>query len=109
MSPERRDEFHAWYEGEKALGQPFDMQEELLSYCISDVDILRRCCIQFRELFMSITSRNQDDEGVDPFKNCITIASACNLVFRRNFLTPETIAILPPEDTPHLTFSLTKH
>ena len=32
----------------------------------------------------------------DPFAKCISIASACNLVFRKNFLQPETIAIIPP-------------
>lgn len=33
--------------------------------------------------------------GIDPFENCITIASACNLVYRTLFLSPETIGIIP--------------
>ena len=73
----------------------FDLQEELLAY-ISDVDILKRCCVQFRELFMQVTSTGPGECGVDPFQKCITIASACNLVFRRNFLAKDTIAVLPP-------------
>ncbi|XP_031552434.1 uncharacterized protein LOC116289627 [Actinia tenebrosa] len=44
---------------------------------------------EFRRLFMETTD-------IDPFAKCITIASACNLVFRKNFLQPETIAIIPP-------------
>ena len=81
----------------------FDFQEVLLKYCRSDVDILRRCCLKFRELFMQMTSCTGDDKGIDPFEKCITIASACNLVFRTKFLRPETIGIIPaqgyrPED-----------
>ena len=45
--------------------------------------------MEFRELFRSVTD-------VDPFKKCLTIASACNLVFRKKFLREETIAIIPP-------------
>ncbi|KAJ8030237.1 hypothetical protein HOLleu_26586 [Holothuria leucospilota] len=69
-----------------------------------------------KSLFMDITGKDidngeecresgefeegDDDEelvtrkiGVDPFKQCITIASACNLVFRRNFMKPKSIAV----------------
>ncbi|KAJ8018954.1 hypothetical protein HOLleu_42764 [Holothuria leucospilota] len=83
--------------------------KELVDYCVSDVDILRRCCLLFRSLFMDITGKeidnNVEDEeeegdgvvtkrvGVDPFRHCITIASACNLVFRRNFMKPNSIAV----------------
>ncbi len=36
-----------------------------------------------------------DITKMDPFARCITIASACNLVFRTNFLQTETIALIP--------------
>ena len=65
------------------------LQQEILTYCCSDVEILHLCCHQFRELFCDVTD-------IDPFEQCITIASACNLVFRTNFLKENTIAILPP-------------
>ena len=86
MKPESREEFLTWYKQHKH--DHFDIQTELLGYCRSDVDILRRCSLQFRGDFMDIT-------GIDPFERCITIASACNLVFRTNFLTPNTIGIIP--------------
>ena len=86
MKPEAREEFLTWYKQHKH--DHFDIQTELLGYCRSDVDILRRCSLQFRGDFMDIT-------GIDPFERCITIASACNLVFRTNFLTPNTIGIIP--------------
>ncbi|KAJ8025022.1 putative DNA polymerase [Holothuria leucospilota] len=109
MSSEKRKDFFMWYETEKNKGLLFDFQKELVAYCISDVDILRRCCLKFRSLFMDITCKEIDDNvedeaeegdgvvtemcGVDPFKHCITIASACNLVFRRNYMKPNSIAV----------------
>lgn len=42
----------------------------------------------FRDLFMEVTT-------VDPFERSLTIASACNLVYRKLFLKPNSIAIVP--------------
>ncbi|WAR10253.1 hypothetical protein MAR_035329, partial [Mya arenaria] len=52
------------------------------------VDILRRCALRFRQDFIHIT-------GVDPFEKSITIASACQRVFRTNFLEQDTIGLIP--------------
>jgi hypothetical protein len=46
---------------------------------------------------MSITMTTEEDGGIDQFVTCITIASACNLVFRTNFLRPATIGIIPAQ------------
>ncbi|KAL5020225.1 hypothetical protein ScPMuIL_003117 [Solemya velum] len=92
MKPGTKSAFIKWYEEHKF--DSFVFQEELLKYCKSDVDILRRSCIQFRKMFMDITSRN-GNSGIDPFERCITIASACNLVFRTIFLEQESIGIIP--------------
>ena len=59
MKPEDRDTFLTWYDKHK--GVRFDFRHELLEYCRSDVDILRRCCLKFREDFMKITK-------IDPFE-----------------------------------------
>ena len=64
------------------------MKREIVEYCRSDLDILRRGCLEFQQLFLETT-------GIDPFASCITIASACNLIYRKSFLKPEIIAILP--------------
>lgn len=53
MKPESRAMFLTWYEQNKDT--PFDFQKELLRYCQSDVDILRKCCLRFRKLFMDLT------------------------------------------------------
>ena len=78
-----------WHNGLKENSYIFDFLQEILTYCPSDVDILRRSCLEFRELFRDVTD-------IDTFKQCLTIASACNLVFRTNFLKENTIAILHP-------------
>ena len=46
---------------------------------------------------MAMTSSAVGDEGIYPFATCITIASACNLVFRTKFLRPDTIGIIPAQ------------
>ena len=46
-------------------------------------------------MFIEITAK-EGTSGIDPFESCITIASACNLVFRNNFLESESIGIIPP-------------
>ena len=40
-------------------------------------------------------TEKEDQSGIDLFENCITIASACQLVFRRNFLQENAIEIIP--------------
>jgi hypothetical protein len=45
---------------------------------------------------MRALSTGPKDRGVDPFKHTITIASACNLIFRCNFLVKNKILILLP-------------
>ena len=89
MNPGDREKFYVWYNDLVNRDFVFDFQAEILRYCQSDVDILRRCCLEFRELFHSITD-------VDPFAQYLTIASAWNFVFRKTFLRENTIAIIPP-------------
>jgi hypothetical protein len=50
----------------------------------------------FQQLFLEMTSAD-GHRGIDPFQKCITIASACNLVFRTKFLRPDTIGISPAQ------------
>ena len=93
MKPKARQKFLSGYS--EHMNDNFNFQDELLRYCRSDVDILRRCCQQFRKIFMTITSKD-GTLGIDPFESCITIASACNWVFRTNFLSLNSIGIIPP-------------
>ena len=47
-----------------------------------------RCCLKFEDQFKQKT-------GVRPFQVATTIASACNYVFRKNFLKPDSIGLIP--------------
>lgn len=49
MMPEDRHKFMAWYEEHK--NDRFHFEEEIIKYCRSDVDILRRGCLKFRKKF----------------------------------------------------------
>ena len=50
--------------------------------------IFRKCCIES-------TKKNSEDIGIDPFLYNVTIASFCNLLYRRNFRPQYSIAIIP--------------
>lgn len=65
----------------------FDFQREILEYCRSDVDILRRACLKFKNLSWEATN-GDDGDGVDAFGSC-TIASLCIDVFKTKFLPEE--------------------
>jgi hypothetical protein len=69
MKLKDRKVFFVWYETN--YRQRFDFQRELLSYCRSDVDILRRACLTIRQLFLEMTS-SDGHGGIDPFHKCIT-------------------------------------
>jgi hypothetical protein len=67
-----RKNFYTWYEQQK--DKTFDFQKEFPDYCISDVDILRRCCAQFKSTLYALVR-------VDPFQESITFASTANSAY----------------------------
>jgi len=76
-----------WHE--EMLRSNFDFKQEIIKYCRNDVDILRRACMAFRKIFL-------ERGDVCQFVECMTIASTCMKVFRKNFLRKEEIGIIPP-------------
>ena len=86
MKPEAREAFLAWHNEQVKSDYIFDFEKEIIKYCRSDVDILRKCCMEFREMLREIT-------GIDPFEKCLTIASTCHEVYRTNFLKKDTVAV----------------
>lgn len=77
-----------WYDEEQKSGKMFNFRDEIKQYCKKDVTILRLACIAFRKVFIS-------ESGIDPFFRCTTIASSCMLTYRKHFLQPDTIGIVP--------------
>ena len=90
MKPEVREAFLTWHKEQRDNGYIFNFKEEIIKYCRSDVDILRKCCMEFREMLREITA-------IDPFEKCLTIASTCHQVYRTNFLKKDTIAVFQPD------------
>ena len=86
MKPGERAAFMAWHDEQVANNYRYDFRQEIIKYCRSDVDILRKCCLLYREMF-----RKETD--IDPFNKALTIASYCQEVYRTNFLKKDTIAI----------------
>lgn len=87
MTTEGRLKFNEWYE--KVRHGVFNFEKESRLYCENDVDILAEACTVFRNGFI-------EETGVDPFSRS-TIASACIKVFLTRFLTPNSLAIPPPD------------
>ena len=86
MKPGEREAFMAWHDEQVANNYRYDFRKEIIKYCRLDVDILRKCCLLYREMF-----RKETD--IDPFNKALTIASYCQEVHRTNFLKKDTIAI----------------
>ena len=88
MSTARKDEFHKWYDKKVSERYIFNFQRELLTYCQSDVRLLKQGCMKFQAQFKDIVEFN-------PMKECITIASACNVAYQKKWMPENKIAIEP--------------
>lgn len=87
FSNEKKKEFDTWYAEKSKF--VFDYKKELVEYCISDVKLLKEGCLAFRQIIFDIT------KGVDCFKECVTLASLCHLIFRKDHMMPKSIGIIP--------------
>ena len=67
-------DFYDWHAAEVASGKVYDFQKELVEYCVSDVDILRKSLEVFRDDMM------EQNYGADPLQY-ITIAGYCQHVY----------------------------
>ena len=86
MKTQDRQKFLQWYDDCVNENYVFDFKKELIEYCRSDVDILRRCMLKFRQNFMN-------QENIDPLKY-ITIAGVCMAIYRGNYMSKNTIAVV---------------
>ena len=88
MSPTRKKEFETWCNDQVRQRVIFHFQQDLLKYCQSDVRLLKEGCIQFQKSFKQVA-------GFNAMLNCITIAQACGMAYRRNWMPKNTIAVQP--------------
>ena len=54
MKPDERLKFLKWYKERVSENCVFDFKNEILEYCRSDVDILRRGIMKLREVFIKL-------------------------------------------------------
>ena len=87
MSPQAKQAFETWHQEQRTQNVLFDFQQELVTYCESDVRLLKQGCMTFKRLF-------EAQAGFNPFDH-ITIASACNRDLRMNRMIPNSIASEP--------------
>ena len=64
------------------------MRQEIVEYCMSDVNILREGMEKFRGMC-------KDLFALDTLLECITLASYCHLVYRTHHMPEDSIAIIP--------------
>ena len=88
MMQNRKNELLQWHAEQVGRNVQFNFKEELISYCQSDVRLLKQGCEAFQNEF-------QSQAGFNPMVECFTIASACNLYWRKNHLPANTIAVEP--------------
>lgn len=91
MQEKQRKEILNWHTAEdtrlRSSGERFNFKNELRAYCRTDVTILRLAANKFRNEFLKM--------GIDAFKETFTLASLCNLVFRRKYYKPKSIGLIP--------------
>ena len=87
MKPDEQTKFLKWYDERANEKYVFDLQKEIIEYCRSDVDILRRGMTKLREDFIML-------ENIDPL-HYITIASVCMTIYHSHYVPKKTIAIVP--------------
>ena len=84
MKKDGKKEFDKWYT--TIENEIFDFKQQMYDYCKSDVDILRRGCLIYRDLFLQIAN-------IDPFQY-ITIAGVCMAIYRDTCIPENTIAVV---------------
>ena len=88
MSDKKKKELEEWHAHQVQSEVTYDFAREMEEYCKSDVALLQAGCEAFTHEFES-------HAGFNPFQLCVTIASACNLYWRKHCLKEQTIAVEP--------------
>ena len=81
FSKNKKQEFDLWYESVK--NNIFDFKKEIREYCWNDVELLSQGCLEFSKIMNQISKINDDDCGLDPFVENITLSSFVNKLYRR--------------------------
>lgn len=80
--------FDSWYNELKSINYTFDNRYELIKYCMNDVYLLRVACVKVAETIRKIVD-------IHPFLESFTLPQCVLLAFRKKFLIPNTVPIIP--------------
>ena len=86
MSVKERLKFKEWYDRNKQNN--FNMYQELVKYCESDVNLLAKGILKFRRIILENTN-------LEPFFNSSTIAGLSHFIFRQIFMKENSIGCIP--------------
>ena len=89
MDAKKKKACEDWHAEEVLKGEVWNFKKELLSYCESEVKLLKEGCLKFAE-------DTKRDARFNPFLQCITIASTSHYFWRNFQMEPSTIAVEPP-------------
>ncbi len=95
MTQEKKLDFEQFHRVHTARNTVLNFKREFEDYCWSDCLLLQSGCLQFSKLARESSKLNDNDPGFDPLVNFITLASACNMLYRRNYMPIDKIATLP--------------
>ena len=93
MTREKQIDFDKFYDQVK--DKTFDFNKEIHEYCWSDVNLLTEGCLIYSRESRLSSKLNDEDEGLCPFVEKLTLASTCHYLYRRNFMKSNTISCLP--------------
>lgn len=89
MNDRERHEFLDWYNAEKlAKNNLYNVNMELVEYCIQDVKTLQACTEELFNLFFNITG------GLNIFCSGLTIASVCHYFWRARLLKKDLLEVV---------------
>lgn len=88
MSDAEKNKFNEWHDNLVKSNYVFNNRVELEKYCIEDVIILRRAALVYMRDFLTLFDFN-------PFLQSMTLAQCMLLVYRKQFLEPNTLPVIP--------------
>ncbi|MEY3371094.1 MAG: hypothetical protein RLZZ392_120 [Pseudomonadota bacterium] len=91
MKEKDAEPFDIWYENEK--NKIFNFDEEFLSYCDSDVQVLRESWNAFTTLFTNLEISEGEKNKLNP-ADYITLASYVQAIYRTYFMPEKSINII---------------
>lgn len=86
MKTKKKEALEKWHAEQVLKEDVWNLKNELLEYCKSDVKLMKEGCMKFVQDF-------KKENWFNPLIKCITKASACHYFWRNQQMKPNTIAI----------------